>query len=280
MRPYLSIVTRCCKRPTMLSECIGSVIALRDHDVEQVFIVDRDQVGVARANRLFAENTHRIDGEYVYILDDDTMITDSRFVGYIKKAAKKNPDVIMFRSWRPQLNPHILPREAEWRHPERLKVGSTNCLTYVVRAGLWKENVHAFGVAAGGDWEFLKTLRDQKCSFAWVNQIAGMTQQLGRGTKFEDCKPSWFKLIARMYKLEHGEADDWRLKLWKELPEIERSPEIEAEPSVQAETPEPAEETPPAMSIQMVTAVPPPTPPHHRAPVKHVILGRRARTDS
>ncbi|MHA2069645.1 MAG: glycosyltransferase family 2 protein, partial [Candidatus Thorarchaeota archaeon] len=74
---FLTIVTRCCQRPKMLSENIQSVIDQTCHDVEQVFIVDHTRQGIHVADRALALNKDRVEGEYVYILDDDCQLIDN-----------------------------------------------------------------------------------------------------------------------------------------------------------------------------------------------------------
>ena len=261
--PFLTIVTRCCKRPAMLSLCIDSVRALMDCSVEQVFIVDKKQIGILRANLLFAQHTHRIDGEYVYILDDDTLLTNTRFVTHIREAAADNPGIIMVRSWRSQLNPHTLPNNNVWGDKEKLKMATTNSLTYVVRADLWKQHIGEYGIAAGGDWAFLEKLRDEGHSFVWVNQMMAETQQLGRGENFEKCKDNWFEQVIRKYKLDQVKPGDWRLRL-QENPDP-----ITAEVS-----PLPL---PLPLSVQKVTRIPSYHSHTKHISTKHVILGRRVK---
>ena len=49
MRPFLSVVTRCYKRPDMLNENKASLRGQTDQDYEQLFIVDDVGRGVIRA---------------------------------------------------------------------------------------------------------------------------------------------------------------------------------------------------------------------------------------
>jgi len=223
---FLTIVTRCCKRPRMLTSNIESVLSQTDQDVEQIFIVDYDQAGVPRANASLAQNKNRVSGDYVYILDDDTRLEDKGFVAKIRCSAETDPDVIMVKSRRPQFSPHILPKPFVWNCPERLALTSTNCLCYIVKRQVWLEHIEAFGESAAGDWHFLKAVRDSGASFAWLDEIVAETQQLGRGRLFEECGRDWFRKAAQEFELAEIAPNDWRL-----LPHASpRRPKVEPRP--------------------------------------------------
>lgn len=209
--PFLTIVTRCCKRPKMLTANIESVLSQTDRDVEQIFIVDYNQAGVRRANISLAQNRGRISGDYVYILDDDTRLEDKNFVAKIRCIARTGPDVIMVKSRRPQFAPHILPKPFVWNCPERLALTSTNCLCYVVKRQVWLDHIEAFGAPAAGDWWFLERLRNRGATFAWIDLVVAETQQLGRGKLFEKCGRDWFQRVAREFELTEVAPGDWRL---------------------------------------------------------------------
>jgi len=197
----------------MLTSNIESVLSQSDRDVEQIFIVDRNQAGVLRANISLAQNKDRISGDYVYILDDDTRLEDKDFVAKVRRIAETEPepDVIMVKSRRPQFAPHILPKPFVWNCSERLALTSTNCLCYVVKRQPWLDCIEAFGEPAAGDWHFLKAVRDSGASFAWLDEIVAETQQLGRGRLFEQCGKGWFRKVAREFELAEVASGDWRL---------------------------------------------------------------------
>ena len=72
--PFLSIVTRCFKRPSLLERNKESVYNQLDQDWEHIFIVDDIGMGMEAANKALALNKHLISGEYVFILDDDDIL--------------------------------------------------------------------------------------------------------------------------------------------------------------------------------------------------------------
>lgn len=280
---FLTIVTRCCKRPRMLTSNIESVLSQTDRDIEQIFIVDRNQAGIRRANISLAQNKNRISGDYVYILDDDTRLEDKNFVAKIRRIARTGPGVIMVKSRRPQFAPHILPKPFVWNCPERLALTSTNCLCYIVKRQVWLEYIEAFGESAAGDWHFLKAVRDSGASFVWLNEIVAETQQLGRGRLFEKCDQDWFQQVAQKFELTEVAPSDWRLSRHAK-PRPKKKKVKEAESRAVAKQPQPRVDKPVPVPVSrrvprseyhprvtVVTRVPEPVLP---VPA-HSLLGRR-----
>jgi hypothetical protein len=219
--PFLSVVTRCCCRPKMLAVNIRSVLAQTDRDIEQVYIVDGKRRGLAWANQQVPRAAHRVDGDYVYILDDDTKLVAPAFVAKLRDAVRrhKSPGVVMVKSRRPQFPPRLLPKADAWGEVGKLRLGATNCLCYVVRADLWKEEIRHWATRAAADWSFLKALLKYKSEFAWLDLVAAETQQVawlvGRPKSFEKCGGDWWKRTVKQFGIVHRGGDDWRLPLWE-----------------------------------------------------------------
>jgi hypothetical protein len=213
---FLTIVTRCCQRPVMLTENIESVKAQTCHDLEQIFIPDRTRQGIQKADRALGESVERVNGKYVYILDDDCMLIDSRFVEKVKEVVEEHdPDVIMVRSRRPPGPPSgraLVP--TVWEEP--LRHGACNCLCYVIRAGLWREYIKWFGEKPwGGDWWFLERVLKEGPKMYWLDEIVADARQLGRGKIFEEVDEGWFEAVMEECGVENLSDDDWRLRLWR-----------------------------------------------------------------
>lgn len=216
-QPFMTFVTRCCRRPVMLTENIQSVKAQTCRDLEQIFIVDRERKSIQVADRALDKFKNRVDGQYVYILDDDGFLTDPDFVTSVHEVVEVNaPDVIMVKSKRPPGKPSyqsIVPTKAVWGGKPRH--GSTNPFCYVIRAELWKRHIYMFGVKPwGGDWWFLEDVLKTKPSVYWLDRIVADCRQLGRGKIFEQVKPGWFERVAKAQGLTNLGQDDWRLRLW------------------------------------------------------------------
>ncbi len=223
--PFLTIVTRCCKRPVALVRAIESVQMQTDKDVEQVFIVDEGGKGLVWANRQLHEQRGRVSGEYVFVLDDDDMLATPGFVARLKDCVAQwdTPDVILLRHRQRAPKKVLLPPPHVWsldwemgERPERW-AGSVYC--FAVKRELWLANVwhfsHGQGVdwQTGGDWHFATAL----CSwpglrFVRLDLVAGRSFQRGYGKQFEACKKGWFMKVAERFGIEDRGGGDWRLR--------------------------------------------------------------------
>lgn len=214
--PFLTIVTRSCQRPKMLIKNILSVKSQTDKDIEQIFIVDNQRRGVLWANKQFHANIHRVNGDYVYMLDDDCRLINNSFVAQLRKATKNKPEIIMVHTRRPQLAPKELPRQIHWKKRNLLKLGSTNGLCYVTRSDIWKAHTQRYFINATGDWQFLRGMvTNKKYKMIWLDLFVAETQQLGRGKLFEVNGGSWFSPIVKRFGIKNvGTKDkqDWRLR--------------------------------------------------------------------
>lgn len=182
-RPFLSIVTRCYKRPKMLAKNRVSAGAQIEGDFEQVFIVDDIGKGLHWANRTLHVNRARAMGEYVLILDDDDMFVDRNAIRYLKAITEKHdPDVIIFKMDQILRN---LP-DMEWgKKIVRAHIGSC---CFVVKRKLWYDNIYVFGDPPGGldDWVagdcwFIDCLMKTGCSVYWFDKVLTRTQRVSKG---------------------------------------------------------------------------------------------------
>lgn len=212
--PLLTIVTRVCDRPRMLTLNVMSVRAQTDSDIEQVFYVDDKRRGRLWANRELNEHHDRIAGQYVFILDDDCRLTHPRFVERLRRIIEQKhlPQVVMVKSRRPQLRPNILPRT--WQNEKKLRGKHANCLCYVVERRLWVQNIDAFGTGTSGAGRFLQRLLNLGVTIAWLDLVASETMQLGRDARFERVRRGWWKRFAQEQRIVNFGDGDWRLCHW------------------------------------------------------------------
>ena len=210
--PFITFITRCCYRPNMMRIAINSALAQTDRDFEIVLIPDMKKRGVKWANKQFGLNTNRVDGRYVYTLDDDSKIVDRELIKRLKKISTQ-PGIVMVKCYRPQIAPHILPKPYVWGQRDKLRVATTNGGCFIVRADVWKRHAHAYGIPGSGDWNFLSTVkRDRSIEFFWVNVVAKEPQQLGRGKKFEKCGKGWLNEVVKEFGFKEVAPGDWRLR--------------------------------------------------------------------
>lgn len=228
--PFLTIFTRCCRRPAMLSQLIEWVMKQSDWDLEQIFVVDRSGQhrgdNVLWANNQIPKYKHRVDGDYVYFQDDDKALIFPYFVQELKAKAAEygNPEVILVRSMcatKEVGSMHFLPLrdvwEADWENGGRPGRWAGHALDYVVRNDYWKRHIDAYtGKQRGGDWHFGTALiSDKKAKIVRLDRVVSVTLQRGKGQKFEQCAANWFERVAKKYRIEHLGDDDWRLRLWQ-----------------------------------------------------------------
>lgn len=179
-RPFLSIVTRCYKRPLMLAMNKQSIAAQTCQDFEQLFLVDDEGRGVHAANQALATAQPR--GDYVMILDDDDMLATETAIETMKEATVDNPDIVVFRADHGKLG--VLPSPAVYWHEEPIS-GRIGSCDFIVRRRLWKRHIAAFGTPACGDYHFLKSLWATNPTVVWIRDVLAAVQRISRGAPEE-----------------------------------------------------------------------------------------------
>lgn len=193
--PLVTFVTRCCKRPEMLAQNIGSVRAQSSEDWEQIFIVDDEGRGVVWANQQFYRHKDRVHGEYAFILDDDKVLEDDDLVRELKEIALANdrPEVIMTKARACRRG--ILPKNRYWGYRDRLECPCINETNYVVRSDVWKRHIRSFGwpKTLQGAWQFpAELIKREQYRFAWLDIIAAKALRLSQGKIDTSLGPDWF----------------------------------------------------------------------------------------
>ena len=221
--PFLSIVTRCCQRPVKLARNIKSVAAQKCHDLEQVFLVDRERRGLLYANQQFERHVDAPRGQYIYHLDDDGFLPNSQFVTAVKALAVKAnyPDVILVRVAGGRTGHKLLPPPEvwglNWERGERpaFWIGCGYC--FAVKSEVWQANVwryhHDQGKTwkTGGDWKFMTGLIQLGVGVVRLDSNRrGGDGQRGR-CAVEKCKPGWFERVVETYNMERVGEDVWRI---------------------------------------------------------------------
>ena len=173
--PFLSVITRCYKRLDMLGKNVESLTSQGDPDFEQLFIVDAVGYGIGRANRELV--TVKPSGEFVLILDDDDMLINDAAITLLKEAAVDRPDIVIFKADHNGLG--VLPSRVVWEHrPIKGRIGSCD---FITRRDIWEKHIHAFGVDACGDYEFLRALWQDRPKVVWLDEVLAGVQRISRG---------------------------------------------------------------------------------------------------
>ena len=175
MRPFLSVVTRCYKRPEMLAANVASLEEQTDQDYEQLFIVDEVGRGVGWANQALAGAEPA--GDYVMVLDDDDMLTNYRAIELLKLATADQPEIVIFKADHARLG--ILPRPTVWgKRPIRGSIGSCD---FISRRDVWDKHITAFGTMACGDYNYLRSVWQDGPEVIWLDELLASVQRISRG---------------------------------------------------------------------------------------------------
>lgn len=172
---FLTVVTRCYKRPEMLAANRQSLGAQTSQDYEQLFVVDDVGLGVGHANRALATVTPA--GDYVLVLDDDDILTDVRAIELLKEATTEKPDLVIFRVDHDHLG--ILPNDLIWgKRPLKGHIGSCS---FIARRDVWEKYIHRFGVDECGDYAFLHAVWADRPYVVWLDELLAGVQRISKG---------------------------------------------------------------------------------------------------
>jgi len=182
--PFLSIITRKYKRPVGLSNNQESIKSLIGKDYEQIFINDPIGVGMLVANQGFQLATSFINGEYVFLLDDDDYITNPSMIDDLKQIHfEYNPDVIFFRmTIKNGMNNNYYPTSHCWdaKIPMIAHIGGS---CFVVKKHLYTKFIHNFAHPRCGDFYFIDSIIKSGASTFWHNVKMCETGKVSRGEK-------------------------------------------------------------------------------------------------
>lgn len=184
--PFLSIITRSManKRNNLFKEHKKSVSSLASMDYEQIFIIDPVGFGMLNANTSFQYATKHIEGELVYLLDDDDRIVNTKFINILKDEVKKSgmKDVFVFKmKIGTGVGDEIYPRPEAWksREPGRAKIGGS---CFVVRKWVYEKYIHRFAYPSFGDWNFITdVLKDKAVTVGFIDELMSETGRVSRG---------------------------------------------------------------------------------------------------
>jgi glycosyltransferase involved in cell wall biosynthesis len=164
----------------MFKQHLASVEMQKDRDFEHIVLKDNVGIGVAKANQLFFQNKDRVNGDYVFMLDDDDIFITDDFVSDMKYIAMNTnyPGIIFIRM---QINEDIVPTEKIWNTNRLLKCHiGTSC--FIMRSDLWKENIQHFAsIPTTGDFHFINTVFSKNPKVFWQNKLYSKTLRVSRG---------------------------------------------------------------------------------------------------
>lgn len=177
---FLEVITRCFQRPVMLAHNQESLQAQTCDDWIQTLLIDEIGRGVGWSYLNLASYAADLEGDYIWILDDDDMCVRKTLVGELKQIAEqRNADVIMIKM--NHMIRGILPDDDAWGKPPQC--GRIGCSAYVVRRDVFKRHADAFKSAGyASDFDFISSIfEDDKVSIFWHDVIASQVQRISLG---------------------------------------------------------------------------------------------------
>ena len=179
MAPFLEILTRTFNaRPRMFAAHKASLAAQTDQDFIHTLIVDDVGRGIAYATEQMARYAPSLVGQYIFVLDDDDMLTLPTFVAGLKQIAVLNaPDLIMIRM--DHGAGRILPSARWGKSPQKSEIGVS---AFVVRRELWQ--AHAGAWLPGcytSDFQFINAVWRARPIAYWWDVVASKCQRQSLG---------------------------------------------------------------------------------------------------
>jgi glycosyltransferase involved in cell wall biosynthesis len=177
-QPFLSIITRCYKRPESLAHNIASLQQQTLQDFKQVYLVDDIGRGMEWANGQFYRHRDKAKGKYVLMLDDDDMLSEPRAIEKLLAATQDSPEVVFFRFDCGKVL-GILPDDENWRQaPAWGRIG-TPC--FITRLDVWQNYIWTFTVPEGGDFHFISAVWPHLTHVIWLDEVLGRVQRKSYG---------------------------------------------------------------------------------------------------
>lgn len=164
----LTILTRTFKRPTCLEKNQASLSIQTSRNFEQVIIEDKIGIGIAGTHKRF--QSQDMCGDYVWIFDDDNVLTDGRFIERLESIIPF--DVCFVETER---EGRILP--ATWP-PTYCNVDAMNI---IVSREVWERHRKDYAELYEGDWHFIKSVLDGRYTIKRLPGVVGRAQRISKG---------------------------------------------------------------------------------------------------
>lgn len=214
MEPFMTIITRTCHRPKALKRCTNSVDMQSDRDIQHLILPDRKCSGMLYANTMLFENRGKVKGRYVYILDDDDVLTDDEFVEDIRNIyIEKDPDAIFVKG---KIGEKNFPKTDSWQSaPKRGGVGSPNI---VVKNEVFQRHIGKFRISKAGDFYYISAIyNDPAVNNIWWFDKEVFKADIGHGKPEArldlDVRTPYIKgkQLGAAYNLAMESVSDWVL---------------------------------------------------------------------
>jgi hypothetical protein len=173
----IEVLTRVYKRPAMLAVNQASLDAQTDSDWVQTLLVDDVGRGVAWANRSMSQYGPNLEGDYVWILDDDDKCIRPTFFADLRGIIEAhNPDVIFVKMDHKERG--ILPGKSWGCEPKHSDIG---CSAFVVKREIWQQYAENWNASYAGDFNFINAVFLSNPKVYWFDVIASQVQRISMG---------------------------------------------------------------------------------------------------
>lgn len=176
---FLEVVTRTCKRPSLLANNKASLAAQTCDDFTHTIIEDVMGRGIGWAQANLVTVAPKLTGEYIWLLDDDDECIRPDLVAELHQIARaERPDVIMLRMDHGPLG--VLPDNDYWG--KRPAFGHVGCSAYVVKRNVWQAHANIWlNGRYYTDFEFINDVFDADPVVYWHDVIASRVQRISEG---------------------------------------------------------------------------------------------------
>jgi len=175
--PFLSIYTPTYRRPTLLAACRQSVADQTiAGEIQHYVLVDDIGVGIAGMFAEIPRHVGELQGEYVYVLQDDDVLAGPEVVERLKRFVKEEgePPVVMVRNRKRGM---VLPTFwGEAPRPAHVDLGN-----YVLRRDVFRLHAGDFGRCYEGDYYFILRVWEMGWRFTWLDLLFSKAMALGLG---------------------------------------------------------------------------------------------------
>jgi hypothetical protein len=176
---FLEIVTRhYAKRPKGLKRNQESLARQTCDDWQQTLLIDRTGRGVEWANWNLRQYAPFLEGDYIWILDDDDVCTCDTLVADLKRIVEEHkPDAIMVRG---QYHA-VLPENDLWRQTPKLTHIGSSC--FVLRREVFQRHARtALTPELGMDYRLIRSVFDAGVhSVYWYDVVVMEAPRKGWG---------------------------------------------------------------------------------------------------
>jgi len=177
---FLEVITRCYQRRRMLAYNQESLQSQTCDDWTQTLLVDEIGRGIGWSYQQMALYADDLEGDYIWILDDDDVASRMTLVRELKDiAAVNNPDVIMIKM--NHLTRGILPDDLVWK--KKPVIAHIGVSAFVVRREVWQRHAGAFLSASySADFDFISSIfKEEGIDIFWHDVIASQVQKISMG---------------------------------------------------------------------------------------------------